>query len=591
MSRHLITTADERSWKFDRPVLFLGEWCRLYDRKQVWECMDAAIAEPYGLQAGQKERDLAYVQALSSRLLQEVADALNAYHNTYHSLRYWHIVLGRWLQRYVAVIFNRYFTLEQVLHEYDVSGSTVYESSGYSLATTDSDTFTWACNDDVWNHVLYSKILNYWGYIKTELDAGPLRGITGFSQEREWRTARGPHVKRLVVDVANNILPRFSRKHDALIINSYLPKKEEVKLQISLRQCPQLWRSPRLKAVAPDPNPRQRLSIDAANHEGFERFVRTQLPELIPTCYVEGYGELVRQVKSLPWPPEPKFIFTSNNFDTDEIFKAWTGSKVEEGVPYFAGQHGNNYGTLLGSQNWPELVTCDRFFTWGWTNGSPRNIPAFVLKTAGCKQKCRAPSGGLLLIEVCVPHRISSWDGYFEFGIYQEEQFRFVAALPAAIQQKLTVRFHSEYRKHKWSDEQRWRDRSPHTRIETGASNIWDLIGQSRLVVHSYDSTGILEALALNIPMLCFWHGGLDHLLPSAKPYYELLRSAGILADTPEQAGQLVALRWDNVSEWWLSKKVQDARKSFCEQYARTENHPIRTIKQLLRTHANEKRE
>lgn len=35
--RYLITTADERTWKFDRPVLFLGEWCRLYDRRHVWQ--------------------------------------------------------------------------------------------------------------------------------------------------------------------------------------------------------------------------------------------------------------------------------------------------------------------------------------------------------------------------------------------------------------------------------------------------------------------------------------------------------------------------------------------------------------------------
>src|ERR1700680_730052 len=109
MNRHLITSADERSWKFDRPVLFLGEWCRLYDRRQVWEGMDATVAEPYGLQVGQKERDLAYVQSLSDQLLNELTDALNAFHDTRHTLRYWHILLGSWLQRYVAVIFNRYF--------------------------------------------------------------------------------------------------------------------------------------------------------------------------------------------------------------------------------------------------------------------------------------------------------------------------------------------------------------------------------------------------------------------------------------------------------------------------------------------------
>ena len=585
--RYLITTSDERTWKFDRPVLFLGEWCRLYDRKQIWERMDAAVAEPYGLQVGQKERNTTYIQTLSSQLLNELADALNAFHHTRHSLRYWHILLGHWLQRYVTVIFNRYCTLGQALNLYELSGSTVFDSSAYRLATTDSLTFIWACNDDVWNHVLYSRILNYKGGIKTELDSDSLRGITGFSQEGNLRYAQRSSIRRFVLNAAHKILPTFRRRYDALIINSYLPIKEELKLQISLGQCPQLWRSPQLKAVAPDPDQRKRLSIDPASHAGFERYVRTQLPDLIPTCYLEGYGDLLQQVKSLPWPTEPKFIFTSNSFDTDEIFKAWTGSNVEEGVPYFAGLHGNNYGTLLGCQNWPELVTCDKFFTWGWTNGSPQSVPAFIFRTAGHALQGGGPTGGLLLIELPLPHLVSAWDSYFEFETYQEEQFRFVEALPETIQPELTVRLHTEYKRHRWSDEQRWKDRSPRTKLDTGAAPILGLIGQSRLVIHSYDSTGILETLALNIPTMCFWHGGLDHLLPSAKPYYELLRSEGILSDSPEQAAEMVAMRWDNVSEWWGSPKVQDARKAFCGQYARTEKHPVRTMKRLLTKHAN----
>ncbi len=178
MGLFLVTTADERSWKFDRPVLFLGEWCRLYDRKQVWGGMDAIVADPYGLQVRQKERDLAYIQALSSQLLGEVANELNAFHNTRHSVRYWNIVLGHWLQRYVAITFNRYFTLEQTLKNYEISCTTVFDSTDYSLATNDSLAFILACNDDVWNHVLYAKILNFLGGVKAEIDSVPLQGIS-----------------------------------------------------------------------------------------------------------------------------------------------------------------------------------------------------------------------------------------------------------------------------------------------------------------------------------------------------------------------------------------------------------------------------
>lgn len=55
--RFLITTADERTWKFDRPVIFLGEWCRSYSRRDVWGAMDAVMALPYGLGRSKKDAD------------------------------------------------------------------------------------------------------------------------------------------------------------------------------------------------------------------------------------------------------------------------------------------------------------------------------------------------------------------------------------------------------------------------------------------------------------------------------------------------------------------------------------------------------
>lgn len=591
MSFFLVTTADERTWKFDRPVLFLGEWCRLYDRRHVWEGMDAVVAAPYGLSVEQKKRDIEYIENLTGQLLKELARALNLFHNTRHNLRYWNIVLGHWLNRYVAVAFNRYFTLEQALRNYEVSGTTIFESADYSLATADSMDFIWACNDDVWNHVLYSKILNCWGNIEVELDSDGLRGISGFSlQKNNSILASKAVANRFIMKVARKILPKLSRKNDAFIINSYLSFKEEIKLQLSLGQWPQLWQSPTLITVASIQEKRHLFRIDAEKFQGFDRFVRLLLSEIIPTCYLEGYNQMVQQVKSLPWPRKPKFIFTSNNFDTDEIFKAWAASKTEEGVSYFTGQHGSNYGTNIyaGNSCWPERSAADKFFSWGWSDSGSNVVPAFKFQTYPVKLNRYDANGGLLLIDDCAPWLYYPWDVYFEFGVYQQEQFHFVSALPKTIQQKLTVRLHRAYRHLRWFDEQRWQDRSPQTKIETGSVPIQQLISQSRLVVHSYDSTGILETLTLNTPTLCFWHGGLGCLLPEAKPYYELLRDANILADTPEQAAKFITSHWDKLSGWWKSSKVQDARNVFCDRYARIENKPVRTLQQLLTNHANQ---
>jgi putative transferase (TIGR04331 family) len=100
-ARYLITTADERTWKFDRPVIFLGEWCRIYNRRHIWENMDAIVAAPYGLGQAKKDTDYAKARALEKQLFPVLCATLNRHHRTQHGPRFWQIVLGQWLRRYV----------------------------------------------------------------------------------------------------------------------------------------------------------------------------------------------------------------------------------------------------------------------------------------------------------------------------------------------------------------------------------------------------------------------------------------------------------------------------------------------------------
>lgn len=578
MTRYLITTADERSWVYDRPVLFLGEWCCRYDRKSVWTKLDATIAAPYGVQREQKKNDFIYTNDLANQLLNELATSLNAFHRVSRSVRFWHIVLGPWLIRYVRMCFNRYSTIHQTIENHGISGTTIFDVPGYSLATNDTNDFSWACNDALWNHVLYGRILN--DLKGVTVDSIMIQDSIGFCSELETNTSLGLRLyKKMILDLAvSHVLPKLSRKRDAFIINSYLPRLEEAKLAINLGQFPQVWRSPKLKKVLLDQKIRQDLKINTMGYHGFELFIREQIKDILPKCYVEGFDQMMEQISTLPWPASPKFIFTSNNFDTDEIFKVWTGCQVERGVPYFVGQHGNNYGTRC--MNFPEMLTCDAFFSWGWKNQDTKTIPAFLFKKVKSNALRADPEGGLLLIETYRPHRFHTHD--FDFCIYQEEQFKFVEALPLVIQQKLVVRLPVRSRKTFWSEEQQWRDRHPSVEVEPGIANIDKLINKSRLVIHSYDSTGMLETLAFNIPTICFWHGGFDHLLPTAKRFYEMLREVSIIVDTPEQAAEWVSKHWEQLDVWWGSSRLQRIRAIFCDEYARLDTRGAKSLKQML---------
>lgn len=584
--RYLITTAEERTWKFDRPVLFLGEWCRVYDRKSIWQDMDAIVVAPYGLGQEQKDRDHAKARSMEESLLRILSNVLNKHHGVQHSTRFWQIILGHWLRRYVDVIFNRINTLELCLREHQLSGVSAFEDGRYTLATLDSLAAIRAFNDDRWNNALYVRILNLLSQENLPLEVSSSDELEGFLEHAS--NAKAPlkqQLLRWIRQKIERVSVCITRESDAFIVNSYLPRKQEIKLQLALGQVPHLWVSPKhVVSHVPDCVLRNKLSalIDKNTHDTNFNIVCSLVFELLPVCYLEGFVALSEKSSLMDWPQNPKFIFTSNNFDTDEIFKCWAATKIESGSQYIVGQHGNNYGTYRYMHPSVEEATADKFLTWGWKDDLPQHVPAFILKMAGKKIESYDRNGGLLLIEVHSGFRFKTWDVTSEFSMYFDDQSAFIRKLHRQIKEHLTVRLHHDYKNLSWCEESRWRDIDPTIRLDKGAGSVSSLIGQSRLVIHSYDSTGLLETLSQDIPTLAFWQNELEHLRDSAKPYFEILVDAGIVHFSAESVATKVNEIWDDVEGWWGQSSVQEARKKFCDQYARVSQRPIIELRKML---------
>jgi putative transferase (TIGR04331 family) len=583
---HLVTTADERTWKFDRPVLFLGEWCRIYDRKHIWQGMDAIVAAPYGLGQVKKDADHAEARALEDEIFTNLCAVLNRHHGTQHSLRFWRIVLGHWFRRYVDVILNRVRTIEQCLQTHQLSGTTGFVCGSYSLTPMDSQVAIWAFNDDRWNNELYIRILKLLSPANPAIEWIDTDNVNSFRWPNPVSSI-SPTLKlrNFLLQKIRALLAIFQKNNDSVIIRSYLPKKDQVKLQLLLGQIPQLLSLPQYYShQKSNPNLRRRLTRQISFEKGntLHEITTTLLFDLLPICYLEAFSEMIDNVEKLPWPNRPKFIFTSNCFDRDELFKLWLANKVESGFQYFAGQHGNNYGTYRYMHPSVEEMTADKFLTWGWTDGMQQHSPTFILKTAGRKKQRYDPAGGLLLIELCLSHRLTTWDDTYEFANYYQEQRRFIDELDTTVKENLTIRLHGGYKQQRWAELNRWRDFNADLKIDTGAMVIEKLISHSRLIVHSYDSTGILETLSQNIPTLAFWQNNLDHLRNSAKPYYQLLMDVGIVHLSPDSAAAKANEIWDDVEGWWGQNVVQDAIKIFCNRYAKRIESPVRKLKEIM---------
>jgi putative transferase (TIGR04331 family) len=228
--------------------------------------------------------------------------------------------------------------------------------------------------------------------------------------------------------------------------------------------------------------------------------------------------------------------------------------------------------------------TCDKFISWGWDDAYDirKNIPTFVLKLANIRKLKNDSNGGILLIKRGPGRRDGCHDRYFEHILYQRNVLNFFSLLNDSLQNRTTIRLHHGSTELNSSDERIWRDKYKDVDIDSGFSNINKLIKRSRIVVHSYDSTGMLETLYQDIPTIAFWRNNLDDVMIVALPYYSLLIKVGILHLNVESAASHLNKHWNSIDLWWGSSEVQSARMMFCNKYAKNIDNLILALSGLL---------
>jgi len=593
---YLITSYDENTWKFDRPVIFLGEWCRLYNRKHILKEMDAIVSKPYGLEYSKRDSDFSETLILEKKIFPKFFQLLNKHLGTQYTERFWMILLGPWFKFIIKDLFFRINSINKCLSSHEISGTTSYDCEKYLLTPATWDIAV-NMDQDVWKtNVIYARILNLLENKSFNTEFIPLKNnntsqnAKSISKEIE-RKSFYKNFLKAGFQIYNKTSNYLVRNDDAFIINTFLPTKEETKLELALGQFPQFWKykwskynQPEFEKKLPDKLLRESLKNQFLDKscDNVENIMRHLFFELLPICYLEGFDDLHKIVKKQPWPKSPKFIFTSNNFYYDEVFKLYAALNVEAGRKYYIGQHGGSYGTQRHKSPRTEELTADKFITWGWTDGMSQHKPGFVLKNAGKKKLNFNLTGSLLLVEHGFTKGDATYDRKFLFIEYMKNQEKFVNHLDKKPREKLIVRlFNIHYQNKELCDELRWSDFDPNIKIDKGINKIDTLISKSRLIVHSYDSTGILETLSDNIPTLAFW-GPEVTLSDSAKPYYQLLIDAGIVHLSPKSVADKINEIWDDVDSWWKQSNVQNARMQFCHRYAKKSQNPVTELKQIL---------
>ncbi len=585
VARFLITTALEETWPSERePVLFLGEWCLLRRRKHRWENMDGIVAPYHWDDRLKLHQDFSYIQSLYEEFLSKLEVKLNEIHRTDYSNRYWRILVGPWLAYFLQMIFDRWESLSHVFISYEISDVRKIKREVGRLIPNDMQSFSNMYTDDAWNEMIFTSVLDWKGVLGEDIqekthkndidDVDEIKSNRGYFADLKYC------LKQSLLRELNKQSNGHSSEDHFFLITSYLGVKQDLLLQAKLGQMPKIWRSVAAPPGVYDLKTREWRIFPEKIGDEFAEFAANLIPTHIPKLYLEGYRDLTNLVDQLPWTKNPKVIFTSNSYSTDDIFKAWAAKQVDGGAALVIGQHGGNYGMAAWSfEEDHQVAISDKFLTWGWGDLNCKVVnPLGKFKPfkGGVKPD---PKGLILMIEMLLPrysYQMYSAPVASQVSDYFEDQYRFVAALPEELRNHLLVRlFPQDF---KWDQSLRWYDQFPEVKLESGGAQMHALMKKSRVCISTYNATSYLETMSANFPTIIFWNPNHWELRDSAVPYFELLKAVGVFHDSAEQAAGQLASVWTDIPGWWASHEVQDARQAFCDRYAKRLDDPLKAL-------------
>jgi putative transferase (TIGR04331 family) len=493
-------------------------------------------------------------------LFDRIKRLLDEYHGVVRSERYYDILLGDFVERYLHLVYVATQDLKAEIESLAKSGS----SEGSS--------------EDDFSKVNFQTIrttLEFFSDYATlpTLTLKTLRALTKFgtsgvlvSRDELIIKNSAPSGRRDKIVVSVLRVLRSGKSARVLFVRPFSGR-----IPLSWIGAMASWRAwaahdeleiKYLVEVSPDSAWRESKILKIDNDSSLSEISCALISVYLPVSLVEAFQPIRRLVVEAR-PNRPDHLYSSQSLWTHIEFKILAAEWCELGTKLHYHQHGGWYG--LDDSHVGEQFECrvsDTYFTWGWSRGDDHTRVLSPLITSPRSQKKYCDS----LICFDQPQQIYRLQYFPLPGTLQtmyEQVSEFVEIRESKTNLKIRM-FPGDY-----GNVHRQAIVAAKPDAQFGnTGDIFDQYSVSRIVFHSYLGTSWLETLGINTPTICFYDPDAYKFRSDAKFLIEALTQVGILHTSGRSAATHANKIDGNVQSWWLSTDVQLARTNFAEKFA-----------------------
>lgn len=574
----LVTTAIEKTWGKNEKILFMGEWCKLYKQRHIWnQRVSKTLPDPW---SNRKKRFDAnqYVENLYQETMISLGNILNNFHNVNYSVRYWKILCGPWVRLFINIIYHKWECVEEVIKSSNKINTYGLNIDHKNMVPGNIVEFYKLLVSDQWNHYICMQVIK-----EKKIPYKILDFDNSEHTEFELNSFDPPSKSQNLLNKMFQIAMRLlNRPTSVFLSRPYLSKLGTILLSARLRTIPRIGSSSNMsrgKTYFKDLDRHQTIG-QIKQSSDFQSFLNKIILSHIPYNYFEGFNSLLQDVAKLGWQEFPTTILTANDHFVDDIFKCYAANKTAIGAKLKIICHGGGGKMKYHDYLTHEMDICDQYFTWGWSEYLHNKCTkGFIVKKTLRKRSKNTNQTTLLhimLSEVRYQHFISAEPSYEQFiNQYVDDQTLFLKNLSNKIRCKTIIKLHYDFQN---SIEDRINEKCYSVQYAKMDENYLKLLKNCKLAISTYNCTTPVETIAMNIPTIIFWNPKHWELSSSALNVFNKLRECGIFHETPESAASMVSKIWNNVDDWWQSRDVILACKEFKMSFCRETNSPTKDL-------------
>jgi putative transferase (TIGR04331 family) len=575
MQKRLVLTALEETWGDSESLLFLGEWCKLYERRHIWGDRTYETVSFHWDDRGKLAKDYDYLESLHHRLLDSLAASLNDLHGLNYSVRYWQILLDPWLLTYVSTLFDRWEALRITFEKENQFESIFFENSTAGSPPFSYSEFIHQVLSDEWNQAICQRIIE-----REYSDKCLVKAVNTSKSNVIKKNAialnktSGSLLGKLSLMI-DDFLGRCVSKYDVVFFMSNFNLPALIRLNLGIKQIPRLFLSEfrltnELKVLlfsGPDVSVRKRVKFKFKPESKFENFIKQFIIQDLPSSLIEGFAPIVQRVKQIPI--KTKAIVTASAHWNNIVAKFWFAEQVSQGTKLVVLEHGGSFPAPKELFDFDEDIS-DIKGTW-FSPYHEKHIQVPPSKLVKANRPLSVFSKKKDRHQYCavIGSECSRWVyrcHFYPMGAQCLTSFDLTIQLYKHLDETVKKYFKVKpYPDQGINTIQRYKDSlgAHHVFSEKNIARVFEY---SKIIVCTYPETTFSEAMMSGIPTIMLYPKEFYERHVLAEPLLDILRKAHIIFHDFQSAATHINKIWDDPISWWCSEPVLRAREEFKAQ-------------------------